>query len=151
MQGILRTTAIIIAITNMLAICQAQQTYTIAFSYDLDGNRARQELLFSRAEGNDGNEEANDRYWPSVTDVFETMEVSLYPNPATDQFFVEIKGGANNHTEAALTLVSGSILETRIIKSTSESFDLSNLPPGMYLFKLTVDKETRVWKVVKKQ
>ena len=142
--------AIMLVLTSVWANCHAQQYHTVEFAYDLDGNRARREILIHRIGENNRNEDANNKYWPSVTDVFEKMEVSLYPNPTMDQIFVEIKGGTSNNTEAVLTLVSGSVLETKIIKSPTESFDLSKLPPGIYLLKLTVDKETHVWKVVKK-
>lgn len=147
----LRIAAIMIVLMSAWALCFAQQTHTVAFAYDLDGNRIHREIVFGRMEGNERNGEWCEKYQPTVTDFFETMEVDLYPNPTKDRFFVEIKGRTDNHAEAVLTLVSGTVLETRIITRTSESFDLSNMPPGIYFLKLTVDKDTHIWKVVKKQ
>lgn len=85
----LRIVALLIALIGALPICHAQQTHTVAFSYDLDGNRINREILFSRME-NTG--EASEELLPSALDFFETMEVNLYPNPTNDKFFVEIKG-----------------------------------------------------------
>lgn len=144
----LRIVALLIALIGALPICHAQQTHTVAFSYDLDGNRINREILFSRME-NTG--EASEELLPSALDFFETMEVNLYPNPTNDKFFVEIKGDTSEKAEATLTHISGAVLEKRILANSLESFDLSGLASGVYLLKLTVDKETHVWKVIKKQ
>lgn len=46
----LRIVALLIALVSAWPICHAQQTHTVAFSYDLDGNRINREILFSRME-----------------------------------------------------------------------------------------------------
>lgn len=143
----LRIVALLIALVSAWPICHAQQTHTVAFSYDLDGNRTNREILFGRMERTG---EASEELLPSATDFFETMEVSLYPNPTNDKFFVELKGNANEKAEATLTHISGAVLEKRILTDSRELFDLSGLAPGIYLLKLTVDNETHVWKVIKK-
>ena len=144
----LRIVALLIALIGAWPVCHAQQTQTISFSYDLDGNRTNREILFGRMERTG---EASEELLPSATDFFETMEVSLYPNPTNDKFFVEIKGDTNEKAEATLTHISGAVLKKRILTDTLELFDLSGLTPGLYLLKLTVDDETHVWKVIKKQ
>ena len=144
----LRIVALLIALIGVLPICHAQQAQTVAFSYDLDGNRTNREILFGRMERTG---EASEELLPSATDFFETMEVSLYPNPTNDKFFVEIKDDTSKKAEATLTHVSGAVLERRIMNNSRELFDLSGLAPGMYFLKLTVNNETHVWKVIKKQ
>lgn len=144
----LNIVALLIALIGTLPICHAQQTQTVAFSYDLDGNRITREILFGREERNGG---MSEKFLSSATDFFETTEVSLYPNPTNDKFFVEIKDDTSKKAEATLTHVSGAVLERRIMNNSRELFDLSGLAPGMYFLKLTVNNETHVWKVIKKQ
>lgn len=85
-----RIVALLIALVSAWPICHAQQAHTVAFSYDLDGNRTNREILFGRMERTG---EASEELLPSATDFFETMEVSLYPNPTNDKFFVELIRG----------------------------------------------------------
>lgn len=143
-----RIVALLIALVSAWPICNAQQTQTVTFAYDLDGNRTNRELLFGRMERNG---ESSEEFLPTATDFFETIEVSLYPNPTNDKFFVELKGDTSEKAEATLTHISGVVLEKRILADSRELFDLSGLAPGIYLLKLTVDNETHVWKVIKKQ
>lgn len=145
----LRIVALLIAlIIGAWPVCHAQQTQTISFSYDLDGNRTNREILFGRLERAGG---VNEELLHFATDSFETIEVNLYPNPTNDRFFVEFKGDTNEKSEATLTHISGAVLEKRILTDTRELFDLSGLAPGIYILNLTVDNETHAWKVIKKQ
>lgn len=144
----LRIVAFLIALVSAWPICHAQQTQTVTFAYDLNGNRITREILFGKQERNG---ETSEEFHSFATDSFETMEVSLYPNPTNDKFFVEIKGDTSEKAEATLTHISGAVLEKRTLTNSLESFDLSGLAPGAYLLKLTVNKETHVWKVIKKQ
>lgn len=151
MKTKLGITAILIAIISACAVGYAQQNQTVTFVYDSDGNRIVREILFGREEGNDRRGEQGEELLPKATDHFETLEVNLYPNPTSDKFYVETKGGTDRKIEATLTHVSGTILETRNMTASLETFDLSGLPPGTYLLRLTVEDETHVWKVIKKQ
>lgn len=144
----IRIAALLIALIGAWPVCHAQQTQTVTFAYDLDGNRTNREILFERMERNGKTDEES---FPSATDFFETTEVSLYPNPTNDKFFVAIKDDTSKKAEATLTHVSGAVLERRIMNNSRELFDLSGLAPGMYFLKLTVNNETHVWKVIKKQ
>ena len=87
----------------------------------------------------------------TATDFFKTTTIELFPNPAGDQFMVEIK---NMETDvlvyACLTNASGSVLHEKTIKSPLEAFDISGLASGIYFLRLTADNETHVWKVIKK-
>lgn len=143
----LKIVALLIALVSAWPVCHAQQPQTVTFDYDLDGNRTNRELLFGRMERNG---ETSEEFLSTATDFFETMEVSLYPNPTNDKFFVEIKG-ASEKAEATLTHISGAVLEKRILTDPRELFDLSGQASGIYLLTLTVDNETHVWKVIKKQ
>lgn len=143
-----RIVALLIALVSAWPICHAQQAHTVAFSYDLDGNRTNREILFGRMERTG---EASEELLPSATDFFVTMEVSLYPNPTNDKFFVEIMNETRKKAEVTLAHISGTVLEKRIITNSMEEFDLSGYAPGLYLLTITVNNETHNWKVIKKQ
>ena len=142
-----RIVALLIALIGAWPVCHAQQPQTVTFAYDLNGNRITREILFGKLERN---EETSEELLPTATDFFETMEVSLYPNPTNDKFFVEIKGNTSEKAEAALTHISGAVLEKRILVNSLESFDLSGHAVGVYLLRLEVGNETHIWKVIKK-
>lgn len=143
----LRIVALLIALIGAWPVCHAQQTQTVTFAYDLNGNRITKEILFGKQERNG---ETSEEFHSSATDSFETMEVSLYPNPTNDKFFVEIKSDTSEKAEATLTHISGAVLEKRILVNSLESFDLSGHAVGVYLLRLEVGKETHIWKVIKK-
>jgi len=142
-----RIVALLIALVSAWPICHAQQTQTVTFAYDLNGNRITREILFGKQERNG---ETSEEFLPTATDFFETMEVSLYPNPTNDKFFVELKGDTNEKAEATLTHISGAVLEKRILTNSLESFDLSDHAVGVYLLRIEVGNETHIWKVIKK-
>ena len=142
-----RIVALLIALVSAWPICHAQQTQTVTFAYDLNGNRITREILFGKQERNG---ETSEEFLPTATDFFETMEVSLFPNPTNDKFFVELKGDTNEKAEATLTHISGAVLEKRILTNSLESFDLSDHAVGVYLLRIEVGNETHIWKVIKK-
>ena len=143
----LKIVALLIALVSAWPVCHAQQTQTVTFAYDLNGNRITREILFGKQERN---VETSEEFLPTATDFFETMEVSLYPNPTNDKFFVEIKGDTSEKAEATLTHISGAVLEKRILVNSLESFDLSGHAVGVYLLRIEVGNETHIWKVIKK-
>lgn len=142
-----RIVALLIALIGAWPVCHAQQPQTVTFAYDLNGNRITREILFGKLERN---EETSEEFHSSATDSFETMEVSLYPNPTNDKFFVEIKGDTSAKAEATLTHISGAVLEKRTLTNSLESFDLSGHAVGVYLLRIEVGNETHIWKVIKK-
>jgi len=61
--------------------------------------------------------------------------VSLYPNPAREKIIVEAKGV--NIARAVITTLSGSILMSMNLNSTRSTIDISKLPAGSYILKVT--------------
>lgn len=144
----LRITILIIALCCANMICLAQQSHTIGFSYDSDGNRVIREIVIPRMDNDKGE---TDEKPAAATDFFETTTVELYPNPTCDRFVVEIKnGGAEVSVKACLTNISGSVLCQKTIRNSLESFDISMLASGIYFLRLTAENETHVWRVIRK-
>ncbi len=75
---------------------------------------------------------------PGIYDVSLNASTSLYPNPSTGEFFLDMKDA--HFSNAKLTVynaVGDAVLEKRIVISGDKSsIDLSDKPEGMYLIKV---------------
>lgn len=139
-----------------LCICSVilvfgQQPVNVVFTYDNNGNRIGREILFARAGDDDNDTLMEQELLTSVSDSFDTVEVSVFPNPTNDKVFVATKGlDSDRPMRAVLISPTGKALEERTVTSSAESFDLSGKASGVYLLELTVDRERHLWKVIKK-
>ena len=80
----------------------------------------------------------------SIND-FDNLNVSIYPNPV-DGNFVSIQSPANGLKEIQVF----DILGKRVINTTlsSDSLDISELNPGVYMVKVTVENQSKVSKLI---
>jgi len=89
---------------------------------------------------------------PSSVNSFSTLDngIKIYPNPAHGSFTFEIFA---NFNQIAITIsdILGNTIETRNIEggtSTKQSFDLDNIPPGIYLIRTNIDGQIYRDKIV---
>ena len=80
----------------------------------------------------------------SIND-FDNLNVSIYPNPV-DGNFVSIQSPTNGLKEIQVF----DILGKRVINTTlsSDSLDISELNPGVYMVKVTVENQSKVSKLI---
>ena len=127
---------------------------TVRFAYDACGNRVGRIIEFSRLEEDLSGRAAGGgetvEWLPRLDDRFDGGAVSLFPNPTEGCFTLTLPGGDSARATATLLTLSGTVLETRVMKGSAEVFDLSAQPAGLYLLRLSTEKETRTWKVVKR-
>ena len=92
-------------------------------------------LTVTDASGNSTTAEATVTVEDSTlsTNEFENANVSLYPNPATSQITIEATG--IKITEVSIYDLTGKIVKT----SENSQINVSNLPSGVYLVRLTDD------------
>ena len=154
-------TKAILAIMLIVAAvpCLAQQRSTISFSYDANGNRIARSLSMKRVYDNpnptadygaQAQTEDNADYLASATDIFEAMEVGLYPNPTQDILNLSIENANESAVlSVVLTTLTGDILFDKKVVGVCESVDLTSYPAGIYYLILKTEKEQHSWKIVK--
>ena len=140
------TKAILIFLISVAAVpCLAQQTGTVSFSYDANGNRILRQIEIGGGRG-----EAATATMGAM-ESHEPIEVALYPNPTEGRFSVGIAGAeSGERIRATVTTMTGEVLYDKTIAGQTTDFDLTSQPAGIYLLRLTVRGESQVWKVIKK-
>lgn len=83
----------------------------------------------------------------SYEELHDTYSVAVYPNPATNQFFVE--AGSISEADIEIVNAQGQLVEIPMNNSLDQiSFDSSNLPTGIYLVKVNYRGKLQTKKVV---
>lgn len=148
MKRIYEIAAIIIALLGIGLHCQAQQSSTMSFGYDDNGNRTSQS--YASKQGGKVRQEEPTKTTSTILDFHGDMRVSLYPNPAKDKLTLTIQ---NKPDELSLvfkvTTISGTVLYETPLMDNTLSFDMSVLPSGIYMFQLIGGDRKHIWKVIK--
>lgn len=78
---------------------------------------------------------------------FSTNLFTIYPNPVNDILFIE-----NNYNDVIKKIIVYNLLGKTIIEQNGNNFQLnfSNISSGLYLMKITTEKETIINKIIKK-
>ena len=127
---------------------------TVRFTYDACGNRTGRTIEFSRMDegGGKGNEgpAKPEEWFAELHDNLIGGEASLFPNPTDGVFTLALTGDIAAGAKASLLTLTGEVLSEQTLTGTSIEFDLNGHPSGVYLLRLTTDRETRTWKVIKR-
>ena len=128
---------------------------TLRFTYDACGNRISRTLEFSRmdgdGEGKGGYDPKKQEEWcAELHDNFQGCKAVLSPNPTEGHFTLSLFGEVPTKSTATLLTLTGAVISERTIVNATEEFDLGTQPAGVYLLRLATDKETRTWKIVKR-
>jgi len=79
-----------------------------------------------------------------------SSEVKLYPNPATDNIYLQIPNSPINSAKGAVYNVIGAQVMDFNFNSNTENLDISSLPTGMYMLKIQTSVGRGVKKFIKK-
>ena len=131
------------AIRQQREIDSLRELVTVRFGYDACGNRVSRTLEFQRMDG--------DRGLASLTDTFAGADMALFPNPTEGGFMLSFSGETlPDDAVATLCAIDGTVLEERTVSRTTEEFDLSGRPAGIYLLHLSSVGAVQTWKIVKR-
>ena len=149
-MNIYRTIVFLLSTVLWTAASQAQNP-TIHFGYDANGNRTSRTLSLRKVEEN--GRRADTVAMPATTvetaDTFGKGTLTPYPNPTHGRLTVSLEGTGGNTATAEIATVSGNIILRRELTAGSHDFDLSGLPPGVYLLHLTAAEVSQTWKIIK--
>jgi hypothetical protein len=85
----------------------------------------------------------------SVDDSFRDLQLNLFPNPASQELFIEMKN-TNKGISAEVLNSTGSLMDTIRLASTRTSIPVSHWAPATYMIRLTDESgNTAVYKVIK--
>lgn len=68
-----------------------------------------------------------------------TLQVGIFPNPATDNVTININGSTGNNTMLTLTSVTGNVLLQVPVTNTTTELTVAHYPAGIYYLTLTDD------------
>lgn len=74
---------------------------------------------------------------------------SIYPNPGSDQFYINFKNESSKFAELRIYDLYGRLVDQLKIEQTNQSLNLSLLPTGIYLLKLSTEEVYSEIKLVK--
>ena len=144
-----RINMLMIAAMLCAAVNLKAQNATVHFNYDANGNRTMRYLTFQKVEENGKSVEAGNEILSSVINLIGASQVNLYPNPTYGMFTVELTEIGEKNIQATLSTTTGAIIQQCKLTDLQSIFDLSGQPSGVYLLRLSTEKETHVWKIVK--
>ena len=123
----------------------SQNTYE--YTYDNSGNRLTRQIIYLKsAQTNDKSEKVE----KTATVLGNNTFVSIYPNPTSGMLKLNIGEHFRDQSGSYVLMNStGTIIESKHNLNVLETIDLSALPQGIYILRLTVDDETAEWKIVK--
>lgn len=78
-----------------------------------------------------------------------TRGLSIYPNPATSTATINTNLKNNSYGQLRLYDITGRLILEDIITTRSATINISSLPPGMYICKMSVDGYSTTGKLVK--
>jgi hypothetical protein len=77
----------------------------------------------------------------------EGTSIQLYPNPSTGKVTLKINGTAGTSTALVLDM-TGKLITTKATDESTMTFDMSDLPRGIYIFKVSTGGKEFSAKVV---
>ena len=79
------------------------------------------------------------------------VELKIYPNPTTEKITFEILGFVETRLIVSLQLYSltGQLLQTHPVRSTTTTISLAGFPAGTYILKVQINDRIEDWKIIK--
>lgn len=145
-----RTITVLLLAVLWTAASQAQNPM-IHFGYDANGNRTSRTLSIRKIEENGRlTDTTNTLAMLDVAhDTFGKASLTLYPNPTHGKVSIILQGIGNGTVTASLVSTTGATLQRCEISDGIHDFDLSGLPGGVYLLRLSASEVSQTWKIIK--
>ncbi len=83
---------------------------------------------------------------PKISDI---DLFSVYPNPAKDQITIERTNDQSENMSLEIRSISGVLKKSGQFKNQHQSIEIGDLPPGLYLLKVSSDKGSQTTRIIK--
>jgi hypothetical protein len=83
-------------------------------------------------------------------EIIATENIFIYPNPATDEIFVEIRNQSIRNNRVEIFNLQGQMLKSMVMTGNKANVDISELPMGMYFVQIATFPGYCVKKFIKK-
>jgi hypothetical protein len=83
-------------------------------------------------------------------EMVKNFKIDLYPNPATNNVTIRFSEIPEDGTKITIYDMTGREMQSRIVQSTLETFDIQDLKSGMYLVKTDFTKSYQTQKLIKR-
>ncbi|MDP2722592.1 MAG: T9SS type A sorting domain-containing protein [Bacteroidales bacterium] len=134
----------------LLLISMIAFSQDIAFSYDAAGNRTSRIVINKEIKTTLADSILPEASYKQVNLDLSTLNISIYPNPATDEIHIEcIEAEEDNNAKAFLFSSNGTLLTSFTINEPAETFHMENYSPGIYYLKVRFNSIVESWKIVK--
>jgi len=81
---------------------------------------------------------------------FDLLNISVYPNPASNIVNVNFSNMPETGTKITLMDINGKEIISRMAENMNESMDIQHLPAGMYLIKTWINNNLKIHKLIKR-
>lgn len=135
--------SVVLSMWAGLDICAQRIKYT----YDNAGNRlTRQKEIVVQTRGALSDEEELSVYEEELSET----KVTIYPNPTRGMLKVDISGVEKfENAQISLYDLTGKLLQRWAGISQSNTIDLSERTPGMYIMQVAYNGKMSSWKIIK--
>lgn len=120
----------------------------IGYSYDANGNRIRQGVIILAAKSMPRRVDAQESTFYS--DSLSLHSVKIYPNLTKGMLKVSISGLKDSDTyNMSVYTTAGAQVFINHVKTEETDIDISNLPSGIYILRITINNKSTTWKIIK--
>lgn len=144
----MKNLSIIFFLLCFYAYGQAQTstyTYDYTYTYNAAGNRTLRVVDSTLMKGARQLIPMRDTSSSSVLE-----SVQLYPNPTTGIITIKIVTTEAKPVHISVYDLKGRMLKEESLPGNQDLIDISNFPAGEYMMKIKVEKEAKLYKIIKK-
>lgn len=127
-------------------IAQTDSITEINFTYDPAGNRTKKEITYYVAEFKSAKVIEKEEEEEILEEVLQ-----VYPNPATHTIFVNLTQEVMDQPQKSITIYDnlGKVVKQVLAPQLTNQIDVSDMPYGTYILKLTFGNKHKEWIIVK--
>jgi hypothetical protein len=132
----------------LLLVAFSLSAQTFEYTYDAAGNRVKRQMVYMKSL--ESKDSLSDVENTPVPEQLGEMTINVFPNPVEQRLNVNITNlPADAIGKLCIFDMGGRELMNRANLSSANTFDMSTLPAGLYILRLTAGNDQKEWKIIK--